>query len=467
MPLVAAVVLSALASYWSTSINHVWWLAWLAPVPLLIVLPRERLGRSAAAVAIASIVASLNLVLAYPALPTPVKASIVASIAVANVAVFLLWRLVARRSGAVAAVLAYPAIATALEFLNAQLSVHGSAGAVGYSQTDLLPLMQVAAVTGIHGVSFLVALGASMLAGLWRFRNEPATLRRVLVLGALPIALALVGGAIRLLRPAGSEATSIGLLAEDAAMRHFDEADSALALPLLRRYVARGRSLAERGATVLVLPEKLAGIAPSYAADARAILAELARSERVTVVAGLNLLDRKASPRNVALAFGPDGSTVVEYDKRHMVPGLESRYRLGAGPGLFPENHVGVAICKDLDFAGLGREYANAGTGLMLVPAWDFTTDAWIHSRMAVVRGIEGGFAVARSAAEGRLTLSDGYGRVLGETASGPEPGVLLGWLPSGPGATFYARWGNWFGWVTVGLAGVLLAAAAIRPRAA
>lgn len=466
MPLVAAVLVSAIASYWSTSIHHVWWLAWLAPVPLLMVLPRERLGRSALAVAVASMLASLNLVLAYPSLPTPVKLSIVLTIALANVLVFLLWRSVARRGGALASVLAFPAIATAVEFLNARFSVHGTAGAVGYSQSDLLPLMQTAAFTGIHGVSFLVALGAAMLAVLWRVRDDPGTLRRVLVLGALPITLALVGGTIRLLRPAGSVSTLVALLADDAPMRHFGEADSALALPLLRRYAERGHGLAERGATIIVLPEKIAGIAPPYAAAARAILADFARSEHVTVVAGLNLLDRKA-PRNVALAFGPDGSTVVEYDKRHMVPGLESRYRIGAGPGLFPENQVGVAICKDMDFAGLGREYGNAGVGLMLVPAWDFTTDAWIHSRMAVVRGIEGGFAVARSAAEGVLTLSDGYGRVVAETASGPAPAVLVGWLPSGPGVTFYARWGDWFGWVTVGVAVIVLVAAAIRPRAA
>lgn len=466
MPLVAAILLSAVASYWSTSINHVWWLAWLAPVPLLIVLPGERLGRSALAVTAASVLAALNLVFAYPALPTSVKVTIVISIAIANVAVLLLWRYVARRGGPLAAVLAYPAIATALEFLNALFSAHGSAGAAGYSQSDLLPLMQLAAFTGIHGVSFLVALGGSMLAMLWRVRNEPKRVRQVLVLGALPITLVLVGGSVRLLHPAGSEATRIGLLADDEPMRHFDEADSALALPLLRRYAERARDLAGRGATVIVLPEKVAGITPDYEPQARVILAGLARSEKVTVVAGLNYL-RRAGPRNVALAFGPDGSTLAEYDKRHMVPGLESRYRIGTAPGLFPENRVGVAICKDMDFAALGREYSKAGVGLMLVPAWDFTTDAWMHSRMAVVRGIEGGFAVARSAADGSLTLSDGYGRVLAETASGPAPGALVGWLPSGPGPTFHTRWGNWFGWMTVALAGVLLAAAAIRPRTA
>ena len=49
-----------------------------------------------------------------------------------------------------------------------------------------------------------------------------------------------------------------------------------------------------------------------------------------------------------------------------------------------------VAICKDLDYPPLGRAYARAEVGLLLVPAWDFQNDGWLHSRMAVMRGVEG-----------------------------------------------------------------------------
>ena len=55
-------------------------------------------------------------------------------------------------------------------------------------------------------------------------------------------------------------------------------------------------------------------------------------------------------------------------------------------------------------FAEIGREYSRAEVGVLFVPAWDFTRDARLHSRVAVMRGVEGGFSVARSAANGLLT---------------------------------------------------------------
>src|SRR5687768_3429928 len=82
--------------------------------------------------------------------------------------------------------------------------------------------------------------------------------------------------------------------------------------------------------------------------------------------------------RNVAVVFGPNGDVILEYDKQHLVPGIERAYRAGNSIGLLWGESVptGVAICKDLDFIPLGRAYARAGVGLLLVPAWDSSTTA-------------------------------------------------------------------------------------------
>ena len=78
---------------------------------------------------------------------------------------------------------------------------------------------------------------------------------------------------------------------------------------------------------------------------------------------------------------------------------------------------------------------------------------------MAVLRGIEGGFAIARSARDGHLTLSDDRGRVLAQTSSAGTDGpiTLLGDVPLGGTRTAYARWGDAFGWLCL-LAAVGLA---------
>jgi len=73
-----------------------------------------------------------------------------------------------------------------------------------------------------------------------------------------------------------------------------------------------------------------------------------------------------------------------------------------------------------MDFPKLSREYASDGADLMLVHAWDFNVDRWLHSRMAVLRAVENGSALARSARNGLLTLSDNRGRILAETATAP-----------------------------------------------
>jgi apolipoprotein N-acyltransferase len=119
---------------------------------------------------------------------------------------------------------------------------------------------------------------------------------------------------------------------------------------------------------------------------------------------------------------------------------------------------LGVAICKDMDFTGLSRSYGNAGTGLLLVPAWDFVLDRFAHGHIAVMRGVEDGFGIARAARRGYLTVSDNRGRVLAETQSDSAPfATLIADVPAVHDKTFYLRFGNWFAWVVLTVLGLAL----------
>ncbi len=77
---------------------------------------------------------------------------------------------------------------------------------------------------------------------------------------------------------------------------------------------------------------------------------------------------------------------------------------------------------------------------------------------MAILRGVEGGFAVARAARGGRLTLSDDRGRVVADAPSG-ETSVasVLASVPLGAVGTPYSRLGDWFAGVACLLAVFLL----------
>jgi apolipoprotein N-acyltransferase len=104
---------------------------------------------------------------------------------------------------------------------------------------------------------------------------------------------------------------------------------------------------------------------------------------------------------------------------------------------------------------------------MLLAPAWDFIDDRWLHSRMALLRGVEGGYAIARSATDGLLTVSDAHGRIVAERASSESADVLLtASVPLRAGGTFYSQTADWFAWLcTATVAGCVTAAIGGRHR--
>jgi apolipoprotein N-acyltransferase len=106
-----------------------------------------------------------------------------------------------------------------------------------------------------------------------------------------------------------------------------------------------------------------------------------------------------------------------------------------------------------MDFPAFGRRYGSYGASLVLAPAWDAGADAWLHSRMAVLRGVESGFWLARSAREGLLLLSDPYGRVAAQQRSRADMSRLIALIPPQKTTrTIYVQIGDAFGWACLGL---------------
>lgn len=459
-----AALATALCLWWGTGLDPRWPLTWLAPLPILVVAPRAGQARVAAAAFIAWALGGLNM-LAYLRSVAPLPA--VAGALVVPAGVFalcvLLFRGLSRRGATWLAAFGFPAAWTSFEFLLSLTSPHGTFGSLAYTQTDLLPLLQVASVTGIWGVTFLLLLPASAIAAAWNASGTGRRFAPVTVALAL-VALVLALGTVRLQRPPAHSPLTVGLAATDATLDRFDAERAEDALPVVEDYARRIDVLAGRGAKVVVLPEKFVGVTPAYVAAVENTFARAAARGGVTVVAGLNRLG-EAALRNVAVVYSPTRGSVATYDKVHMVPGWEAGYRPGDRPLILPpagngDSPWGVAICKDMDFPALGRLYGEAGVGLLLVAAWDFGRDGRLHARMAVVRGVESGFALVRTAQRGLLTVSDDRGRVVAEMPSGEGPEALLtARVAPGSGRTPYARWGDWFGWLCL----LLLAAALVR----
>jgi apolipoprotein N-acyltransferase len=70
---------------------------------------------------------------------------------------------------------------------------------------------------------------------------------------------------------------------------------------------------------------------------------------------------------------------------------------------------------------------------------------------MAILRGVEDGFSIARAPRHGILSISDDRGRILAERSTNSQPFVtLLAQMPAQHDSTLYSRWGNWFAWLCV-----------------
>lgn len=94
----------------------------------------------------------------------------------------------------------------------------------------------------------------------------------------------------------------------------------------------------------------------------------------------------------------------------------------------------------------------------MLCAAFLFTIQR-IDSRMAILRGVDSGFTIARNSKQGRLSITDNRGRVLAEaTESRTGFTVVDSIAPVARQDTIYVRFGDWFARVcTACSAGVIV----------
>jgi apolipoprotein N-acyltransferase len=381
--------------------------------------------------------------------PVPIAMLAIAVPAIVFAASALLYRRLMARRHPVGAAFAVPMLWVVADFIIARLSPHGTFGNLAYTQTSALAVIQIAAITGIWGVEFGVLLLPATIAAVTTRGVSPVLRLVTAFVTLICVASALDYGVMRLRAPAAN-AVRIGLVSFQRPER--PAVDTPEGRALVARYVEAADRLAAAGARLVVLPET------SVASTNESIpaFADAARRTGALLSVGVAVSDDSGHARNAVLVFRPDLSPPAAYGKHHLIPGLEDQYTPGRDYlAIDGGTRTGFAICKDLDFQDIGRAYASLNTQLLLVPAWDFDVDGWLHSRMAILRGVESGVAVARAARRGRLTLSDDRGRVVAETSAEGRDAELVGDLPIHSTHTRYAQWGDWFAWLN--MAGLLL----------
>jgi len=404
--------------------------------------------------------------------------------------------LAARKSAALACGLA-PFLWVSLEFLRAHLPIIGFPwNLTGYAACGSLALLQLVPLTGIYGLSFLMAAYSAMLAYLVIARTQRAW-KLVLVGWALLILVAAVG---RYLVPRETPRFVAHLV-----QTNFPQSEQYPARWLeihageLQELERISVDAAKKTPGLIVWPEVPAPFSfeePAFAA----LATHIARDSGVDFLVGVVDWKRDANGQwiasNSAVLLDPSGRRTFTYDKIHLVPFGEyvplrrwltfasrltadlsdftpgSRYGVGhlrsvetyapsAGPPF------GVFICYEAIFPGEIRRFTANGAELLI----NISNDGWFgrsaapaqHLMMARVRAVESRRWLLRDTNNGYTVSVDPYGRVVASMASDVR-GELDAPYDFRRDLTPYARFGDWFSWLCV-LVSVALIVVGVRRK--
>jgi apolipoprotein N-acyltransferase len=448
----AAILISGSCWYISNGLNgNHWYLLWIAPVPVLMVVLTSGPWTAFTVSFLAYLVGRLSwfsylvsVMTITPALINTIVLSLIFAV------IIVITRILILRTKKWYSVMIFPALWTSVEFLIFNFSPDGTAGSIAYSQSNVLPLVQVASVTGILGITFIITLVPSAIALGWYYYRIHHNIVPVFISSGIIVLVVLIFGWIRLgNKPVKTVNIGISVLQEKFHSVSTDSINSPFELIVAGFYAQQVNILSKEGATAVLLPERAIAIDSKSDSMIYSHLSSTARSNNVYIITGYTNLKNKIM-RNSAMVIDSAGQLISDYNKAHLVKGLEDKFAPGKNIAIFDFNRqkAGVAVCKDLDFPDYIRKYGKEKIDVLFVPAWDFGVDDWLHSRMAILRGVENGFSEVRAAREGRLTISDPEGRVHFESITADKYGhTLIDGIPLKGTSTIYTSLGNWFGY--------------------
>ncbi len=373
-----------------------------------------------------------------------------------------------------------PFLGVSLEYLRSFLLSGFPWESLGYSQFLTLPIIQIADITGVYGISFLIILVNSALFGLtlsWnakkmRVSGKEAALTAIILLGTV------IYGYWRLeyieaLYP-DSQKINIGIaqgnIEQDKKwVPDFQE-------ETLKVYWDLTETLADSNPDLIVWPETAL---PFYfqSSQYRSLVLALAQKIKAPILCGSLSYKEKEETScyfNSAFLVFPEKKISQRCDKIHLVPFGEyvplkrifpfvHKMVEGVGdfsPGTkisnfsFPPGNFGVLICYEIIFPDLARRFIKQGGNFLV----NITNDAWFgktsapcqHFSMASLRAVENRVFVVRAANTGISGIIDATGRIKSETEVFTR-GVLAGEIHIMKTKTFYCCYGDIFSYLCLG----------------
>ena len=388
------------------------------------------------------------------------------------------------------ACLAAPFLWVTFEFVRAHLpEISFPWNLLGYSAAQNLPLAQLSAVTGIYGLSFLMAAFNALLAWADAAKEVSFTGRFVPIGTAIVLLLAvayagqglvLVATADHFARAVQPNFPEVESYPGDWFQQHAADLDELEDLSL---------APSAHSTDLIVWPEAPAPFSwqdNQFSKRASSLAIRAGHPFLAGVVEWKSEMFPSGhmgqAPYNSALLVDPQGQKIFAYDKRHLVPFGEYEpfplihrvvQSVSSEVGGFHKGQTasigqlrggykfGVYICYEAIYPGEVREFAAKGANLLI----NISNDGWFgksaaadqHLRMARVRAIENRRWVLRVTNSGLTAAIDPYGRVY-QTIPRDVRGAADLPYDFRTDTTLYTRFGDWFAWLCVAVSVILLA---------
>lgn len=391
----------------------------------------------------------------------------------------LLYHLISKRISIPASLLS-PLLWTSIELARTYLLSGFPWSSLGYSQYRFLPIIQIADITGVYGISFLVVAVNGAIADLLIYR----TVRRsFLLLGPVfPTILFLIAlgyGFSSLKETRTDLGKELKLSLIQGNIEQDKKWEPRYQREVFDTYLRLTRDVLRYNPDIIIWPE---ASTPFYFGRDRDYTDELIRfvkENKIYLLFGTQRVKSFEHGRytitNSAYLLSPAGEILDSYDKIHLVPFGEYVPlkkilffvdKLVEGIGDFstgnryevfqiPQGRFGTVICYEIIFPGLVRKFVNRGAEFMVT----ITNDAWFghtsapyqHFSMAVLRAVENRVSVARAANTGVSGFIDPKGKIL-EASEIFKEGTYTGDIRIETGKTFYTRHGDIFSYLCLGL---------------
>ncbi|MBP7866953.1 MAG: apolipoprotein N-acyltransferase [Acidobacteria bacterium] len=467
-----------------------WPMAWVALVPLLWGLTKCRgklggffIGFWAGVLFFAGLLYWMPAaMIAYGRL-SPLAAALVLLAACAVLAPFfgfftLALHLAARRFGIRAYLLA-PFAWVAAEFARNHLAVTGFPwGQLGVSQALVTPLIQIADLTGVYGVSFLVVAGN--VVGFYLLRPDvgrrfKVALGAFLALGLFHVLLYAELRWFQYREPQGEPLKVAGIQGNILDPKDWMDAHWSIYPAMMDAALAQAP-----GSRVVILPENPVSMTfednPSY----RDLMAGLARKHKVSLL--FNGVHRIGEGQygNSVFCMDENGRVTSVYDKIRLVPFAEfvpfekvfffaeamsqeiSHFTAGTTHRVHRPAGVptGVNVCYEAVFPEESRTFTALGAQWLVNvtnDAWFGDTAApWQHFQNSLVRAVENRRWLVRVANSGLSCIIDPMGRVR-EAVPLFQRGCLTGVIHPMTDRTVYVAVGDVFAWLCVAVTAAYL----------